>query len=90
MSTILKEFDQETLAFIEKAIIEQLRVTSAKQSPAVLKCGYFTKKQACKYLGGSLSALNKYLKDGLIKKHCIGGRILIRQCDMDGAIKIKN
>lgn len=49
-----------------------------------------TRKQAAQYLGVSLSTLDTWAKNGIIKSHGIGGKVFYKMSDINSSMKTIN
>lgn len=86
MVTFSSDFEKALEAILERTIqqtISQLLLLEQKKVKEAPSIKYLTKKQVCDCLNISLSALNNYLRAKKIPKHIIGGRVLIKQSDIE-------
>lgn len=85
MFTFSKDFESALGQIIQTKLREEVskliseHKLNASERHAVQ---YLTKSQVCNRLNISLSALNNYLKKGIIPRHTIGGRVLIKEIDI--------
>jgi excisionase family DNA binding protein len=88
MNTFSPEFEKSLAELINKTLQKELNqlIPQPKKPDLSDTSGFVTKQQAIRYLNISLSGLNNYLHKGLIPKHRIGSRILIKKADLDNSI----
>lgn len=89
MNLFSADFEKSLSKLIETIVqekVSQLAIPTQKQSTPLSNDGYLTKKTTAEYLNISLSCLNNYIKQGKIKKHRIGSRVLIKKSDLDNSV----
>ena len=86
------ELRQILIEAVENALKQKL--SEFPQMPAIIQkgtCKLLTKKEAAAYLKISLPTLSKYIKNGYVKAHSVGGtRMRFKEIDLDKALKILN
>jgi excisionase family DNA binding protein len=80
----LQEFYSQIESIIEKKLEEKL--TKIVRQEKVYEKPYLTRKEVCKILQISLPTLSDWAKQGFIKSHRIGSRILFKAEEIDASL----
>ena len=67
-----------------QSILQNVRETSVNDEKTTNK--YYSRKDTAEMLGITLATLHKYTKEGVIKSHRIGSRVLYKYQDIENAL----
>lgn len=77
----IEDYEQKLGIIIERAVRSIIEESNSKVNENL------TRKQTTKYLNLSLTTLYNYTKQGILKSHRVGNRVIYKKSELDKALR---